>query len=136
MFPGESAIFCSFMCDVLLCFCHFPMWCPWPGWYLIVSISDLCLLTYFFFYNMNTMIKTSLSLESVKYVAKLFSAVKLQMHFTNYFSNEWKSELPQPIPQNSVESDHGCTSRIYFDNAGDNVTLTLYNVTLTSQKLC
>ena len=30
---------------------------------------------------------------------------------------------------NSVESDHGCTSRIYFDKAGDNVTL-------TSQKPC
>ena len=26
-----------------------------------------------------------------------------------------QSELPRPIPQNSVES----TSRIYFDNAGD-----------------
>ena len=47
-----------------------------------------------------------------------------------------QSELPRPIPRNSVESDHGCTSRIYFDNAGDNVTLTLYNVTLTSQKPC
>ena len=45
-----------------------------------------------------------------------------------------QSELPPSIPRNSVESDHGCTSRIYFDNAGDNVTLTLYNVTLTSQK--
>ena len=40
------------------------------------------------------------------------------------------------IPGNSVESEHGCTSRIYFDNAGDNVTLTLYNVTLTTQKPC
>ena len=47
-----------------------------------------------------------------------------------------QSELPRPIPQNSVESDHGCTSRIYFDNPGDNVTLTLYNVTRTSQKPC
>ena len=36
----------------------------------------------------------------------------------------------------SVESDHGCTSRIYFYNADDNVTLTLFNVTLTSQKPC
>ena len=45
-----------------------------------------------------------------------------------------QSELSRPIPRNSVESDHGCSSRIYFDNAGDNVTLTLYNVTLTSQK--
>ena len=26
-----------------------------------------------------------------------------------------------------MESDHRCTSRIYFDNAGDNVTLTLYS---------
>ena len=40
-----------------------------------------------------------------------------------------QSELPRPISQNSVESDHGCTSRIYFDNTGDNVTL-------TSQKPC
>ena len=47
-----------------------------------------------------------------------------------------KSELPPPIPRNTVESDHGCTSRIYFGNAGNNVTLTLYNVTLTSQKPC
>ena len=47
-----------------------------------------------------------------------------------------QSELPQPIPRNSVESDNGCTSRIYFDNADDNVMLTLYNVTLTSQKPC
>ena len=47
-----------------------------------------------------------------------------------------QSELPRPIPRNSVESDQGCTSRIYFDNVGDNVTLTLYNVTLTSQKPC
>ena len=37
---------------------------------------------------------------------------------------------------NSVESDHGCRSRIYFDNVGDNETLTLYKVTLTSQKPC
>ena len=48
----------------------------------------------------------------------------------------FQSELPRPIPRNSVESDHGCTSGIYFDNAGDAVTLTLYNVTLTSQKPC
>ena len=45
-----------------------------------------------------------------------------------------QSELPWPIPLNSVESDHGCTSRIYFDKAGNKVTLTVCNVTLTSQK--
>ena len=33
-----------------------------------------------------------------------------------------KSELPLHFPQNSVESDHGCTLSIYFDNADDNVT--------------
>ena len=47
-----------------------------------------------------------------------------------------QSELPLPILGNSVESDHGCTSRIYFDNVDDNVTLTLYNVTLASHKPC
>ena len=41
-------------------------------------------------------------------------------------------ELPLPKPCNSVESDTGCTSRIYFDI----VTLTLHNVTPTSQKPC
>ena len=47
----------------------------------------------------------------------------------------FQSKLPRPIPRNSVESDHGCISRINFDNA-DNVALTLYSVTLTSQKPC
>ena len=37
---------------------------------------------------------------------------------------------------NSVESDHGCTMRIYFDNTGDNMMLTFYNATLTSQTPC
>ena len=43
-----------------------------------------------------------------------------------------QSELPRSILWNSVESDLGCTSRIYFDN----VTLMLLNLTLTSQKPC
>ena len=47
-----------------------------------------------------------------------------------------QSELPPPIARNSVESDQGCTSRIYFDKVGDNVTLTLYNVKLTSKNPC
>ena len=42
---------------------------------------------------------------------------------------QYQSELPRSIPKNSVESDHGCTSRIYFDTAGDYVTL-------MSQKTC
>ena len=36
-----------------------------------------------------------------------------------------QSELPWPILRAFVESDHGCTSRIFFDNTGDNVTLTV-----------
>ena len=36
------------------------------------------------------------------------------------------------VSANSVELDLGCTSIIYFDN----VTLTLHNVTLRSQKPC
>ena len=64
--------------------------------------------------------------RSVKYVDEQKKLVRTKT----------ESELPRPIPRNSVESDHGCTSRIYFDNASDNVTLTLYNVTLTSWKPC
>ena len=43
----------------------------------------------------------------------------------NMVSEMYQSELPRPIPLNSVQSDLGCTSRIYFDN-----------VTLMSQKPC
>ena len=42
-----------------------------------------------------------------------------------------QSELPRPNPQNSVESDHDVHRGSTF-----NVMLTLYNVTLTSQKPC
>ena len=51
-------------------------------------------------------------------------------------NHKLQSELPKPIPRNSVESNQGCTLWIYFDNAGDNVKLTLNNVTLASQKPC
>ena len=44
------------------------------------------------------------------------------------------SELTRPNPWNSAESDLGCTSRIYMYFV--NATLTLHNVTLTSQKPC
>ena len=35
-----------FVCDVELCFYHFPMWYPGSVWYLIVSIPDICRLSY------------------------------------------------------------------------------------------
>ena len=60
-----------------------------------------------------------------------------QMRFCIYGSYcTPQSELPRLIPRNYVESDHECTSMIYFEKAGDNVTLTLYYMTLTTQKLC
>ena len=40
----------------------------------------------------------------------------------------YREESNRSTPSNSVESDLGCTSRIYFDN----VTLTLHNVTLAT----
>ena len=44
-----------------------------------------------------------------------------------YVNSADPDEIPryaiETAPANSVESDHGCTSRIYFDNEGDNVTL-------------
>ena len=43
-----------------------------------------------------------------------------------------QSELHWPISWNSVESDLESTSRIYYDN----VTLTLHNMPLTSNKPC
>ena len=44
--------------------------------------------------------------------------------------NPSQSLLPQPTPRNSMVSDHGCTSNICFDNVGDKVKLTLYNMLL------
>ena len=44
---GKSLPLGYLVCDVLLCFCHLPIWCPWLGVVLDASIPDLCLLTYF-----------------------------------------------------------------------------------------
>ena len=41
----------SLVCDVLLCFCHFPMWCPGLGVVLYLSIPDLCLISNFNYYT-------------------------------------------------------------------------------------
>ena len=64
-------------------------------------------------------------LPSVKYL-------KTKKGFQDSNYGIFKSELLWPIPWNSMESDLGCTLRIYFDN----VTLSSHNVTLTSQKPC
>ena len=57
-----------------------------------------------------------------------------QRYFFNLSTSNKATRTASANSTKSMESDHGCTSRIFFDNAGDNVTLTLYNVTLTSQK--
>ena len=53
--------------------------------------------------------------------------MEIDYMYTSMFN---QSELPRPIPLNAVESDHGCPSRIYYDNAGDRVTPKFYNLTL------
>ena len=37
----------ALVCGVELCVCHFPIGIMGQVWYLIVSIPDLCTLTYF-----------------------------------------------------------------------------------------
>ena len=55
-----------------------------------------------------------------------------RMHCLLFYSHEYAiGTASANSAKNSVESDHGCTSRIYFENAAEYVTLTLYNVTLT-----
>ena len=34
----------SLICEVLLCFCQFLMWCPGSG--VVLDCTDLCILTY------------------------------------------------------------------------------------------
>ena len=53
-----------------------------------------------------------------------------------YITFNFQLELPRPIPPKSVESDHRCTLSMCSDNAGNYVTLTLFNVSLTLQKPC
>ena len=43
----ERANLLALVCGVKLCFCHFPSWNPRQVWSLIVSVPDLCHLSYF-----------------------------------------------------------------------------------------
>ena len=43
----EGADLLALVCGVLLCVCYFPIGILGQVWYLIVSIPDLCTLTYF-----------------------------------------------------------------------------------------
>ena len=44
---GKGRPLCSLVCDVFLCFYHFSMWSPASGVVLDLSISELCLRSYF-----------------------------------------------------------------------------------------
>ena len=44
----ERADLLALVCGVLLLVCHFPIGILGQVWYLIVSIPDLCTLTYFY----------------------------------------------------------------------------------------
>ena len=44
----ERADLLALVCGLLLCVCHFPIGILGQIWYLIVSIPDLCTLTYFY----------------------------------------------------------------------------------------
>ena len=47
--PAGKGLFSwlALVCDVYLCFCHFPMWYPGSGVVIDLSIPDLCHLSYF-----------------------------------------------------------------------------------------
>ena len=47
---GKGTSLGSLLCDVLLCFVTFPCGVLSRVWYLIVSIPNLCLFTYFVLY--------------------------------------------------------------------------------------
>ena len=87
------------------------------------------LLFYFKFFIRHSMIHTRFQ----HFTFITLNEMKKNEKERGIFVRVYQSELSRP---NSVESDHGCTMRIYFDNTGENVMLTWYNVTLTSQKPC
>ena len=82
--------------------------------------------------EMGMQTKTCISIGGVR----VFQGSGRELVRDRWVASSRQSELPGSILRNSVESDHRCTSKIYFDNAGDNVTLTFYNMMLMSQKPC
>ena len=57
-FCWERADLLTLVCGVKLCVCRFPIGILGQVWYLIVSIPDLCILTYF--YQMPEWVKTQI----------------------------------------------------------------------------
>ena len=74
-------LLCSLVCEVFMCFVIFQCGVLGQVWYLIVSIPDLCLLTYFLHYNFLKLHKSchkiryiiSLAVRTIPYNSKTFS---------------------------------------------------------------
>ena len=49
----KSGPLLALICNVFLCFCQLPNGVLGQVWYLIVSIPDICLLSFFFIYVMS-----------------------------------------------------------------------------------
>ena len=69
----ERADLLALVCGVLLWVCLFPIGILGQVWYLIVSIPDLCTLTYF----ANNTAQTNLRIHTVRSVPLLFAYWKL-----------------------------------------------------------
>ena len=100
------------------------------------SVQNFRSLPYFFFTEWRDFINDHTGLDASKPVFWC-EQQRCRPAFYRLVSHlSTQSELPRPITQNSVEWDHRCTLKNFFNNGGDSLTLTLYNVTLMSQKPC
>ena len=92
----ERADLLALFCGVLLWVCYFPLvsWVRGQVWYLIVSIPDLCTLTYFYFF--------------CHCLKRGFFFFKVSLFSKNLFSNHYKlssllyNHLTPSIPQGVV----------------------------------
>ena len=76
----ERADFLALVCGVLLCVCYFPIGILGQVWYLIVSIPDLCTLTYFYVFTLFSIAINQLSLY--------FKNICVRLHIMNNYINK------------------------------------------------
>ena len=124
--------FCSVLCLLCLCARLFDcaLWSP-AGKGLTSWLSFVVSKCEFVTFPLVSWVKCGTWLYRFLIFAPLLTFTRKSFH-CDHVILRWQSEPSGPIIWNSVESDPGCTSRLYFEN----VTLTLHNVTLASQKPC